>query len=151
MATVVMTMWSANSVPSTTTLSMPLPPSMETGALTLYETWFWPPPVRMSVSAAVEKPVMVFGFAIRFASSSQTISPSLVSASAKARMTNWSLSSPPSSRSAAWFEYTVKMSSPLSPTATSGSLTPALNQPRVVATVAKTSFVATDAPSRFSP
>ncbi len=46
---------------------MPLPPSIETGALTLYWTWFLPPPVRMSVSAAVEKPLVSFGIAIWFA------------------------------------------------------------------------------------
>ena len=38
-------MWSANSVPSTTTLSKPVPPSTETGALMLYWTWSSPPPV----------------------------------------------------------------------------------------------------------
>ena len=61
-----MTMWSANSVPSTTTLSKPAPPSIETGALMLYWTWFWPAPVRMSVSAAVEKPLVSAGSATIF-------------------------------------------------------------------------------------
>jgi hypothetical protein len=40
-----------------TTLSKPLPPSIETGALMLYMTWLLPAPVRMSDSAAVEKPL----------------------------------------------------------------------------------------------
>jgi len=33
-----------------------LPPSTDTGALMLYSTWLAPAPVRMAVSAAVEKP-----------------------------------------------------------------------------------------------
>ena len=115
-----MTKWSANSVPSTTTLSMPAPPSIDTGALTLYWTWFSPAPVRISVSAAVEKPLVSRGIATRPARSRQTMSQSaagsavagsqsvpvppfvFVCASANARTRNWSLPSSPSSRSGAW-------------------------------------------------
>ena len=57
-------MWSAYSVPRMTTLSKPLPPSIETGAFTLYMTWLLPAPVRMSDSAAVEKPEVRRGIAI---------------------------------------------------------------------------------------
>ncbi len=57
-------MWSAYSVPRITSLSKPLPPSTETGAFMLYSTWFVPAPVRMSLSAAVEKPLVSFGIAI---------------------------------------------------------------------------------------
>ena len=92
-------------------MSMPLPPSIETGALTLYWTWLLPAPVRISVSAAVEKPLVSFGSAIccdgvepgDLAARVVDVGQSpVVSASAKARTTNWSLSSSPSSRSAAW-------------------------------------------------
>ena len=118
----VTTMWSANSVPSTTSLSKPLPPSTDTGALMLYSTWFWPSPVRISVWAAVEKPLVSRGMAIRSAALIHTIAqvavfavvavqavppnapPIVVCARAKARTTNRSLSSSPSRRSAAWLE-----------------------------------------------
>ena len=54
-------MSSANSVPSTTSLSKPVPPSTETGALTLYCTSSSPPPARMSSGRAVEKPRPMIG------------------------------------------------------------------------------------------
>ena len=60
----VTTMWSAYSVPRMTSLSKPAPPSTETGAFMLYSTWFVPEPVRMSLSAAVEKPFVSLGIAI---------------------------------------------------------------------------------------
>ena len=42
-------------------LLKPVPPSTETGAFMLYSTWLLPAPVRTSVSAAVEKPLVVIG------------------------------------------------------------------------------------------
>ena len=72
----VTTMWSAYSVPRMTSLSKPLPPSTETGAFMLYSTWFVPAPVRMSLSAAVEKPLVSFGIAIWSCALIQTISQS---------------------------------------------------------------------------
>ena len=70
----VITMSSANSVPSTTTLSKPVPPSIETGALTLYETSSSPPPARMSSGRAVEKPSPMIGTATPSPSSGMTSS-----------------------------------------------------------------------------
>ncbi len=57
----VTTMWSANSVPRMISLLKPVPPSTETGAFMLYSTWLLPAPVRTSVSAAVENPLVVIG------------------------------------------------------------------------------------------
>ena len=57
----VTTMWSANSVPRMMSLLKPVPPSTETGAFMLYSTWLLPAPVRTSVSAAVEKPLVRMG------------------------------------------------------------------------------------------
>ena len=48
----------------------------DTGAFMLYSTWFVPAPVRMSLSAAVEKPLVSFGIAIWSAALIQTISQS---------------------------------------------------------------------------
>src|SRR5262249_53664140 len=66
--------------------------------------WLSPPAVRISVSAAVEKPEVNNGFAIICTGSTQTMSWEIgsVSASANARTVNKSLSSSPSSRNAAW-------------------------------------------------
>ena len=121
-------MWSAYSVPRMTSLSKPAPPSTETGAFMLYSTWFVPAPVRMSLSAAVEKPLVSFGIAIWSCALIQTIRSRraavgvrrivglqstpvvglppfvFVCASAKPRTMNRSLPSSPSSRSGAWFE-----------------------------------------------
>ena len=139
-----MTTWSANSVSSAVTASLPPPPSIETGPLLAYCTW---EPSRS-------------GMATWFAASRQTIwqlgsltsvqSP-VVCASANARTSNASPPSPPSSRSGAWLAYTTNVSSPAPPSATSGWLAPVLSQPRVVATVAKTSFALTDCASRLRP
>ena len=49
-------------------MSKPLPPSTETGALMLYETWSEPSPPRICVCSAVEKPPVVFGIATPLAS-----------------------------------------------------------------------------------
>ena len=70
----VMTMSSANSVPRMTSLSKPVPPSTETGALTLYWTSSSPPPARMSSGRAVEKPRPMIGRATPSASSGMTSS-----------------------------------------------------------------------------
>src|SRR5258706_154864 len=54
MPSLVMTMLSGNSVPSTITLSKPAPPSIETGAFTLYWTVSLPSPGLTVVIACVE-------------------------------------------------------------------------------------------------
>ena len=58
---------------------------------------------------------------------------SQVWANANARTTNWSEPSSPSSRNGAWLAYTMKVSLPVPPVASSGADAPGLNQPRVVA------------------
>ena len=77
----VMTKSSPNSVPTATTVSNPAPPSIPTGALTLYSMWSSPAPPAMSVC---------------------WLAVSLEPASAKARMTKSSLPSSPKSLRTAW-------------------------------------------------
>src|SRR5215204_2135093 len=72
------TMSSANSVPSTTSLSKPVPPSTETGAFTLYDTSSSPPPARMSSGRAVEKPRPMIGRATPSVSSGMMSSSHIV-------------------------------------------------------------------------
>src|SRR5260370_1104735 len=127
-------MWSAYSVPRMISLLKPVPPSTDTGAFMLYMTWFCPDPVRMSDSAAVEKPLVSFGMAIIVWALSQTIShvgpslvgsqgvppgapPSVVWASAKPRTMNTLLPAMPPSRRGGWCAYTTHVSSPVPPSA----------------------------------
>src|SRR5712692_6572404 len=88
--------------------------------------------------------VLLYGVGVQAAAVGSP--PIVVCASANARTTNRSLPASPSSRSGAWFEYTVKVSSPEPPTATRAWEFPALSQPRVVGTVAKTSCGVSEPP-----
>jgi hypothetical protein len=107
----VTTMWSANSVPRMISLLKPVPPSTDTGAFMLYSTWLLPAPVRTSVCAAVEYPLVVIGIGMH-AEASIVVQPpgrmmlpaASVCASAKPRTMKRLLPPSPSRCSTAWFE-----------------------------------------------
>src|SRR5260370_15775345 len=152
----VTTMWSANSVPRMISLLKPVPPSTETGAFMLYSTWLLPAPVRTSVSAAVENPLVRIGIGRQYGAEmvmqppgSLMLPTPSVWASAKPRTMNRLLPPSPSRCSTAWLLYTVNVLLPVPPWATSGSLVPRDSQPRVVATVATSkTFSAARLPER---
>jgi hypothetical protein len=71
----VITKASAPSVPSTTTVSKPAPPSILTGALMLYCTTSSPPPPRISVVWVEEEPLPDLSRKARITNSSLPASP----------------------------------------------------------------------------
>ena len=96
----VITKLSGNSVPRITTLSKPLPPSTETGALMLYWTVSLPSPGRTFIWPAVDTSLVSSGWATPLASSRIWPLPSTC-ASAKARTMNRSSPASPSRRNSA--------------------------------------------------
>ncbi len=114
----VMTKSSPNSVPITTTVSKPSPPSMLTGAFTAYLMRSAPAPPLRSVSA-------------RWSSCEP--------ARAKAWTMKLSFPASPFRSSVSRLWKTMKLSSPMPPLIVIGLLMPLLSQPWVVSMVAKTS------------
>src|SRR5260370_14730045 len=137
-------------------LLKPVPPSTDTGAFMLYSTWLLPAPVRTSVSAAVEKPLVRIGSGRQYGAATVAHPPGSlmlptpsVWARAKPRTMNRLLPPSPSRCTTAWLLYTVNVLLPVPPWATSGSLVPRDSQPRVVATVATSkTFSAARLPER---
>src|SRR5258708_175610 len=124
-------------------LLKPVPPSTDTGAFMLYSTWLLPAPVRTSVSAGVEKPLVRIGSGRQYGAAPVAHPPGSlmlptpsVWARAKPRTMNRLLPPSPSRCTTAWLLYTVNVLLPVPPWATSGSLVPRDSQPRVVATAA---------------